>query len=194
MPDVAFEQDTLEFLPDLMRFARSLTRDHADADDLVQDTYLRAFRARDTFVSGQGTRQWLFTICRNVFLRSRERASWVTTVEDDAQLETLASIHLHREARQCGFENVFDRLDFGPALDRAQQALPEAYRVAFALVDLGGHSYSEAAEVLRVPVGTVRSRLFRARRELQKSLIEFARDAGLVPSIPATPPARDAVR
>ena len=188
MSDAEFERNTLDCLSDLLRFARSLTRDSADADDLVQDTYLRAYRSRATFVPGAGTRQWLFTICRNAFLRSRERASWVTTVEDDAQLEALACVHLHKAAQQGGYQDVFDRLDFGPALDRAQASLPEAYRVAFALVDLGGHSYAEAAAALGVPVGTVRSRLFRARRELQTSLIEFARDAGLVPSA-SIPPA-----
>ncbi len=177
--DSAFEQEVLRFLPDVVRFARSLARETADADDLVQETYLRAFRARHTFQPDAGTRQWLFTICRNVFLRTLERDKRLTQPEDEAELETLASVALHREARSGGYEDVFSRLDFGPALERAMAKLPEQFRVAFALVDIGDLSYAEAAESLGVPVGTVRSRLFRARRELQESLIDFARDAGI---------------
>lgn len=177
--DSAFEQEVLRFLPDVVRFARSLTRESADADDLVQETYLRAFRARHTFQVDAGTRQWLFTICRNVFLRALERDRRLTQPEDDAELEALASVALHREARAGGYEDIFSRLDFGPALAAAMAMLPEQYRLAFALVDIGELSYAEAAEALEVPVGTVRSRLFRARRELQQSLIAFARDAGI---------------
>jgi len=179
LTDSAFEEEVLRFLPDVVRFARSLAREPADADDLVQETYLRAFRGRHTFQPDAGTRQWLFTICRNVFLRSLARDKRLTQPEDDAELETLASVALHREARSGGYEDVFSRLDFGPALERAMARLPEPFRVAFALVDIGELSYAEAAEALNVPVGTVRSRLFRARRELQESLIDYARDAGL---------------
>lgn len=176
--DAAFEQEVLRYLPDLARFARSLTRETADAEDLVQETYLRAFRARHTFQPEAGTRQWLFTICRNVFLRGLERDRRLTQPEDDAELETLASVALHREARSGGYEDIFSRLDFGPALAKAMSQLSEPFRVAFALVDIGDLSYAEAAESLGVPIGTVRSRLFRARRELQESLIAYARDAG----------------
>lgn len=177
----AFERETLQFLPDVLRFATSLTRDPAEAEDLVQETYLRAYRARDTFRPGAGTRQWLFTICRNAFLRARERARWVTTVESDAELEALASIDVHREASAGGYEDMFDRIDFGPALRKAMDMLAEPFRIVFALVDIGGLAYSEAAKELGIPVGTVRSRLFRARRELQQHLVAFARDAGIVP-------------
>jgi len=174
-----FERDTLHALPDVMRFAKSLERDADAAADLVQDTYLQAFRARHTFDQSHGTRQWLFTICRNTFLRTRERARWTVTVEDDAELEMLANIGLHKQAQSGGYDDVFARLDFGPALQRAMMDLPDPYRIVFALVDIGDCSYAEVAAQLGVPVGTVRSRLFRARRELQVSLIAFARDAGL---------------
>ena len=180
-----FEAETLRFLPDVVRFARSLTRNVDDADDLVQDTYLRAYRARDTFQPGTSTRQWLFTICRNSFLRTRERGKWVTTVEDDATLEVLASVGLHKDAERGGYADIFDRIDFGPALEKAMAKLSEPFRVVFALVDLGDQSYAEVAESLNIPVGTVRSRLFRARRELQSSLIDFARDAGIAPGAPS---------
>jgi RNA polymerase sigma-70 factor (ECF subfamily) len=179
--DADFDRETLQFLPDLLRFAKSLTRNGDEAQDLVQETFLRAYRSRATFQPGT-TRQWLFTICRNVFLRSRERDKWTVPVEDDAQLEMLATVSLHNAAKRDGCDDVWDRLDFGPALERAMAKLPEVFRVVFALVDVGGQSYAEVAEALEVPIGTVRSRLFRARRELQSALIDFARDAGVVPS------------
>ncbi|MBI1809045.1 MAG: sigma-70 family RNA polymerase sigma factor [Gemmatimonadetes bacterium] len=180
--DDAFEQDTLRFLPDLLRFAKTLTRDHGDAEDLVQETYLRAFRGRSTFRAGSSTRQWLFTICRNVFLRQRERDRWQVPVEDDAELEALASVGLHVAAKRAGADDIFERVDFGPALERALGALAEPYRVVVAMVDVADQSYEDVAQALGVPVGTVRSRLFRGRRELQAALIAFARDAGLVPA------------
>lgn len=188
LSDADFERETLDCLGDVLRFAKSLARGASDAEDLVQETYLRAYRGRDTFQAGSGARQWLFTICRNVFLRSRDRERWVTAVGDDAELEVLATVGLHAATSREGLEDVFDRVDFGPALERAMGALAEPYRVAFALVDVGGHSYADAAAALGIPVGTVRSRLFRARRELQCSLVEFARDAGLVPAAPEAAP------
>ncbi len=179
--DAEFEAETLRFLPDVMRFARSLARDPADADDLVQDTYLRAYRSRHTFQAGASARQWLCTICRNSWLRSRERSQRIVSLEDDATAETLAAVALHREAKRDGLEDLFVQLDFAPALERAMAALPEVYREAFVLVDLGEASYAEVAEALGIPVGTVRSRLFRARRELQRSLLVHARDLGIAP-------------
>ncbi|MEA3245002.1 MAG: sigma-70 family RNA polymerase sigma factor [Gemmatimonadota bacterium] len=176
----AFEQETIRFLPDVRRFALALTRDATEADDLVQETYLRAFKARDTFKPDAGTRQWLFTICRNAFLRGKERERWVTaSVDADPGEETAGTVALHRAAVEAGIGDVYDRIDFGPALQKALGMLAEPFRVVFALVDIGGLGYAEAARELGVPIGTVRSRLFRARRELQQHLLAFARDAGL---------------
>lgn len=180
-----FEQETLRFLPDVRRFALALTRDPTEADDLVQETYLRAFRARDTFKphAGKphsGARQWLFTIARNAFLRDKERGRWeAASLDDDPAEETLGTVALHRAAMESGVEDVYDRIDFGPALQRAMATLAEPFRVVFALVDIGGLEYAEAAHELGIPIGTVRSRLFRARRELQQLLIAYARDAGI---------------
>jgi RNA polymerase sigma-70 factor (ECF subfamily) len=177
----AFERETLRFLPDVLRFAQSLARDQVAADDLVQETYLRAYKARETFKPEMGARQWLFTICRNVFLRGKEREKWTVASLDDPEEETLAVIALHEAAQAGGYEDLFERLDFGPALKRAMDMLAEPFRVVFALVDVGGLEYAEAARELGIPVGTVRSRLFRARRELQQHLVAFARDAGIAP-------------
>ncbi|MCA9763642.1 MAG: RNA polymerase sigma factor [Gemmatimonadetes bacterium] len=175
-----FERDLLAYLPDVMRFAGSLERDPDAAADLVQDTYLHGIRGRASYDPARPLRPWLFTICRNLFLRRRDRARLFVEVEDDATLEVLANMQLHNDVRATGISDPFLRMDFGPALDRAMTALADPYRIVFALVDVGEHSYREAAEALGLPIGTIRSRLFRARRELQAALIEHARDAGIL--------------
>lgn len=178
--DLRFEREALPWMDDVYRFARSMTRDEADADDLVQETYLRAYRAWHTFEPGSDARRWLFTICRNVFLRTREReARRVDTGGDDAVLETMAAV---REASPFATSNadaIFSRIDLVPAIRKALGTLPDAFRSAVVLVDVEGQSYDEAATVLGVPIGTVRSRLFRGRRLLQQELLTYARDAGL---------------
>ena len=178
--DLRFEREALPWMDDVYRFARSMTRDEADADDLVQETYLRAYRAWHTFEPGSDARRWLFTICRNVFLRTREReARRVDTGGDDAVLETMAAV---REASPFATQNadaIFSRIDLVPAIRNALGKLPDAFRMAVVLVDVEGQSYDEAATVLGVPIGTVRSRLFRGRRLLQQELLTYAKDAGL---------------
>jgi RNA polymerase sigma-70 factor, ECF subfamily len=179
--DAAFDEAVLAALPHVVRFARSMARDEALADDIVQETYLRAYRAWETFRPGADARRWLFTIARNVFLRTREReARAVDTSGDDAELESLAAAQGLVAAESAGVDALLDRIDVGPAIRSALAALPEVYRSAAVLVDVEGASYDEAAEILGVPVGTIRSRLFRARRILQEALLEYARDAGMV--------------
>lgn len=124
-------------------------------------------------------RRWLFTICKNVFLRSVERERDTVSIDGDAGDEAVAAARLHNELVASGDDGLFDRIDAGPAIERALRALAPAYRAVVALVDLEGHGYADAADILEVPVGTVRSRLFRARRLLQESLREHARDAGV---------------
>jgi len=173
-----FSKAALGALDDVHRFARSLARNEADADDLVQETYLRAFRSWHTFLPGSDVRRWLFTICRNVFLRSREREQRYTPLED-AEGETLKVVEQRAAWMREGAEQVLQRLDLRPAVERALAALQEPFRSVVVLVDLEDHSYDDASAILEVPVGTVRSRLFRGRRILQEHLMAFARDAGL---------------
>lgn len=177
-----FEEEMLAHLPDVMRYAKSLTRDAADADDLVQETYLRAFRSRHTFIAGSDGRRWLFTIARNLFLRERERAGRVVAVEDEPELDAMATALAFAEARQDGLDAALAHPDLGPAIARAIADLPEPFRLVVALVDVEGLDYATAAEQLGIPVGTVRSRLFRARRTLQQALAAHGRDLGLVPA------------
>jgi RNA polymerase sigma-70 factor (ECF subfamily) len=177
----AFEQIALPFLPDVARFALSLARNRDDADDIVQETFLRAQRSWHTFQLDADPRRWLFTIARNVFLRSRERAQRQVATADDTELETLAAVNLHVGLQRDSAEDLLTRLDVQPALERAMADLSPEYRVAVALVDLEELSYEEAAAVAQVPIGTIRSRLYRGRRLLQESLVTQARDAGIIP-------------
>ncbi|HEX6964936.1 MAG TPA: sigma-70 family RNA polymerase sigma factor [Gemmatimonadaceae bacterium] len=180
--DARFDQEALCWLDDVYRFACSMTRDEADADDIVQETYLRAYRSWHTFEPGSDCRRWLFTICRNVFLRIRERERRKVEVATDAEFEALAALDVATKARRDGYDDLFARLDLRPAINDAITALPDVFRLAVVLVDVEGQSYEEAAEILGVPIGTVRSRLFRGRRLLQEALLLHARDAGLVPT------------
>ena len=177
--DAAFAAEALPWLPHVARFARTLARDPADADDLVQETFLRAYAAWETYTAGTGCKSWLFTICRNIYLRETGRnARMVTT--DDPEAEAMASAGLYHYAVRRGLDTMFDRIDLGPAVQQAIAALTDDYRDVVVLVDVQGCAYEEAAQVLGIPLGTVRSRLFRARRLLQQSLLAFAEDAGFV--------------
>ena len=183
-----FERLALPFLPDVTRFARALARDPARADDLVQETYLQALRGWHTFQPGADPRRWLFTVCRHTFLRTaRREARYVAAPEDDPELEALAAAVAHGAAKRSGAADALERLDLAPAISHALARIPAHYRVAVVLVDVEGQPYEEAAAVLGVAVGTVRSRLSRGRRLLQDLLYDYARDAGL--SV-APPPAR----
>lgn len=191
--DAEFARVALPLLPTVARVAGSLTRDRSDADDLVQDTYLKAFRHWHTFVPGSDCKRWLAAICRNTFFAQRARQRWVTAVGDDMELETFAAVHLHKLARDRGVEDVFARLDMGPAIREAIDALDPSFRDVVLLVDVEEFRYEEAADVLGIPVGTVRSRLYRARRQLQQSLVDYAVDAGFS-SVRRPPPALTAAR
>lgn len=174
-----FSALALTAMDDVYRFARSLTRDEADAQDVVQETYLRAFRSWKTFQTGTDVRRWLFTIARNVFLRSRERGQREVTLPDDGA-EAVDAAQAHDAWVRRGLDPILDRADLGPAIQEALRRIPEVYREAVVLVDLEDQSYEDAAEVLGVPVGTVRSRLFRGRKLLQQELMVYAVDAGFL--------------
>ena len=173
--DVAFEREAMPWIEDVHRFALSLTRDESDADDVVQDTFLRAYRSWHTYMPGSDCRRWLFTICRNVFLRSRERAR--PTVELEAtEIDAAVAGTLYGMSERL--DDVLSRLDLAPAITDALANVPEPFRSTLIIVDVEDQSYEAAAELLAVPIGTVRSRLFRGRRLMQEQLITYAVDAG----------------
>jgi RNA polymerase sigma-70 factor (ECF subfamily) len=185
--DAEYEAIALPWLDDVYRFAVSLTRDPSNADDVVQETFLRAYRSWHTFQRGSDARKWLFTIARNVYLRSLERERRYVDIEEGDQDAMDAVASRARSSRE-GADAILSQIDLQPALRRALDELAEPYKSAVVLVDLEDQSYDEAAEVLGVPIGTVRSRLFRGRRILQDKLLTYARDANFssVPG-PASP-------
>src|SRR5689334_9066368 len=112
--DAEFAREALPWIDDVYRFALSLTRDESDADDVVQETYLRAYRSWHTFILGTDCRRWLFTICRNVFLRSRERQRPTVDLEDGEQ-DAVAAGSVYAAARERRYDDIFARLDLSPA-------------------------------------------------------------------------------
>jgi RNA polymerase sigma-70 factor (ECF subfamily) len=182
----SFERLTMPHLADVARFALSLTRDRSRADDLVQETYLHALRGWHTFREGADPKRWLLAVCHHTFMHTlRHDARYVEAPYDDPELDSLATARAHWEAQQSGVADLVERMDLAPAIDRALATLPEYFRGAVVLVDVEGQSYEEAAEILGVAVGTVRSRLFRGRRLLQEMLFEYARDAGFEAARPS---------
>ena len=188
-----FERLTIPHLADVARFARGLTRDETRANDLVQETYLQALRGWHTFREGADAKRWLFAVCHHTFLRTTRRERlYVDAPDDDPELDSLATATAHWHAQQSGAADALERTDLGAAIDRALAELPEHFRGAVVLVDVEGQSYEEAALVLGVAVGTVRSRLFRGRRILQDLLFVHARDAGFETARPSAAPASPA--
>ena len=174
--DTVFEQQALCWLDDIYRFAMSMTHNRDDAQDLVQETYLRAYRFWHTFVPGTNAKHWLFTICRNCHLRNRERGRRV--VEDDAvSLDSIGPAAGVEESPAVE-EQLATRIDLHDALWHAIDRLAEPFRSAVILVDINQERYEVAAKILGIPIGTLRSRLFRARRLLWPALEVYARDSG----------------
>ena len=116
----------------------------------MQETFLRAYRSWHTFIPGTDCRRWLFTICRNVFLRSRERQRPTVDLEDGEQ-DAVAAGSVYAAARERGYDDIYARLDLAPALREALDELAEPFRSAVILVDVEDLSYESAAEVMGVP-------------------------------------------
>jgi len=173
-----FEALTLPWLADVRRYAFRLTGDPADADDLVQVTYLNALTGWHTFRPGSDVRKWLFAICRNAFLRDRSRQARIIAAEP-TELDALEAARAVSGDRSQRALAALDRVDLAEAIDAAVAKLPEVYRLAVMMVDVDGMSYEEAATEIGTPVGTVRSRLYRGRRILQEQLLQQAEDLGL---------------
>jgi RNA polymerase sigma-70 factor, ECF subfamily len=177
-----FERDVLPLLPGLYGAALRMTRNPADAEDLVQDTTLRAYRGFGTFQEGTNLKAWLYRILTNSFINTyRKRQREPKTVEgpedqDDWYLfDRLGARSIEPSAE----EDVLDRI---PDADvkAALESIPENFRMAVLLADVEGFSYKEIAEITDVPIGTVMSRLHRGRKALEKALYGVATERGLV--------------
>lgn len=177
-----FERLTLEFLDPLYSAALRLTKNERDAEDLIQDTFLRAYRFFDKFERGTNLKAWLFKILTNTFINRYRRKVKERAVVDGQEREAVHEFFNSREASEAANnpeQYFFDRLLSDDVL-KAIDALPQDFRMVVVLADLQEFSYKEIAEVLQCPVGTVMSRLYRGRRLLQKSLRSYARDLGIL--------------
>ncbi len=177
----AFQTEALSHLDAVYRYAFSLTRDRSEAEDLTQDTYLQALRHWEQFRPGPNARAWLFTICRNLFLRQRERRAREEPTEA-AALDGLATENQTFAVPSDAGRSLFDAPELGDVIRKELDKLPAEYREVVELSDLQDQSYADIAQVLGLPLGTVKSRLFRGRRLLQEALVDHARDAGLLPA------------
>lgn len=173
-----FEEEALVHLDALYGRALRLTGgDEARSEDLVQDTVLKAWRAWDSYETGTNCRAWLLTILRNAFINEfRSRKSRPDPVDYDDIAERPSSSQLREEDPEGAF---FEQL-VDDRIVEAIEALPDTFRVPLVLSDLEGLSYGEIAAQLDIPVGTVKSRLHRARGRLKEELYEYARSVGFL--------------
>ena len=187
-----FVEDAMEFMDGLYSAALRMTRNPADAEDLVQETVLRAYRFWDSFEKNSNCKAWLLRILTNTFINEYQRRKRSRQVLDAATAEQDATdgVLVHEAAvAQRSPEAMLLERSVSDDVQRALDALPEDFRVAVVLCDIEGLSYKEIAEVMGTPVGTVMSRLFRGRRLLQASLRDFAVQHGYVRGDAAAPAA-----
>ncbi len=180
-----FHEEALPQMDAVYRFALRLSGAEDRAEDLVQETFLRAYRSWDQYTPGTQCKSWLFTICRNVFLRHAERTQRhdeIVAENVDRSAGAFDVVNpLWAKAVEADPEGDFFKSLVDEEVIRHLQDLPEDYRTAVVLSDLEGFSYQEIAEMMEVPVGTVKSRLFRGRRVLQEVLYDYAVSMGYIP-------------
>ncbi len=177
-----FERDVLPLLPSLYGAALRMTRNPADAEDLVQDTYLRAFRGFGGFTEGTNLKAWLYRILTNSFIntyRKKQRQPQIVEGPDDIEEWYLFDKLGARNVQDSAEDEVLDRLPDSDVKE-ALESIPENFRIPVLLADVEGFSYKEIADIMETPIGTVMSRLHRGRKALEKALWETARERGLV--------------
>ena len=183
-----FASDAMPLMSALYSAALRMTRNPADAEDLVQETYLRAYRAYDRFEAGTNLKAWMYRILTNAYIndyRKKQRRP------DESDLGEVEDLYLYRrlgglEGAALGRSAEDELLDLFSEheVKEAIEHLPDHYRLPVLLADVEGFAYKEIAEILDVPIGTVMSRLHRGRKRLQAELYEFAERRRLLPDAP----------
>ena len=187
----AFADLALEYMPALYSAALRMTHNPADAEDLVQETYLKAYRSFGSFAEGTNLKAWLYRILTNTYINAY-RAKQRRPIESD--LDDVEDLYLYRRlgsleqlaASRSAEEQLMDVFSEGE-VRAALDELPDNFRMAVYLADVEGFAYKEIAEILDIPIGTVMSRLHRGRKAMQKALYEFAVESGLVDRPDAEP-------
>ncbi|HVM55483.1 MAG TPA: sigma-70 family RNA polymerase sigma factor [Acidimicrobiales bacterium] len=179
-----FADQAMEHMDSLYAGALRMTRNPADAEDLVQETYLKAYRGFGGFQEGTNLKAWLFRILTNTYInryrqqKRRPEETDLDDVEDFYLYRRLGGIDEARISKSA--EDTLLELFTDDEVKDALESLPESFRMAVLLADVEGFAYKEIAEILDIPIGTVMSRLHRGRKALQKALYDFAVDRGLV--------------
>jgi len=170
-----FERGDLPFRDQLFKTAVRLTRSSEDAEDLVQETYLKAYRHYASFRPGTNLKAWLFKILKNTFINEYRRRKQVPPQVDFADLEETFESVLSTTNNAVARTPEDDLLEVSldAEVRRALVELPHNYKVVVLLADIEGYAYKEIADILAIPVGTVMSRLYRGRRLLEKALLSF---------------------
>jgi RNA polymerase sigma-70 factor, ECF subfamily len=178
-----FESDIAEFIPQLYSAALRMTRKPADAEDVLQEALLKAFRGYHTYKAGTNLKAWLYRILTNTFINKYRQA---TRRPAEVELGELEDLYLFKRLGESGTggasrsaeEDALDRF-VDTDIKEAVEALPEAFRLPVLLADVEGFSYKEIAEIMDVPIGTVMSRLHRGRKQLQRALWRVAEERGI---------------
>jgi RNA polymerase sigma-70 factor (ECF subfamily) len=178
-----FEEQALPYMDQLYAAAMRMTRNPADAADLVQETFVKAFQAFGQYTQGTNLKAWLYRIQTNTFIntyRKKQRDPFQGSIDDleEWQVGSAESVTQSRSTRSAEAEAI----DHLPDSDvkEALQAVPEDFRLAVYLADVEGFSYQDIADIMKTPVGTVMSRLHRGRRMLRELLADYARERGIV--------------
>jgi len=176
--DRIFEEEFLPQIDSLYTFAYHLTYNEEDANDLVQETYLKAYRFIDKYIEGTNAKAWLFKILKNVFINQYRRKSKRPTKVDYEEIITYqdeedTKFSSYMDLREEMFQDMM-----GDEVTNAINALPVDFRVVILLCDVEGFTYEEISKIIDIPIGTVRSRLHRARNMLKEKLKEYAQSLG----------------